>query len=76
MAALFDPLKLRGVTLRNRIGVSPMVQISSCDGFATDWHLVHLGTRAVGGAALVMAEATAIEARGRISINDLVIWKD
>ena len=76
MAALFDPLKLRGVTLRNRIGVSPMVQISSCDGFATDWHLVHLGTRAVGGAALVMAEATAIEARGRISINDLGIWKD
>ena len=76
MAALFEPLSLRGVTLRNRIGVSPMVQISSTDGFANDWHLVHLGARASGGAALVMTEATAIEARGRISINDLGIWKD
>lgn len=76
MAALFDPLKLRGVTLRNRIGMSPMVQVSACDGFATDWHLVHLGSRAVGGAALVMTEATAVEADGRISINDLGIWQD
>ncbi len=76
MASLFDPLRLRGVTLRNRIGMSPMVQTSSVDGFATDWHLVHLGSRAVGGAALVMTEATAVEERGRISINDLGIWKD
>ncbi|MBT8078433.1 MAG: NADH:flavin oxidoreductase/NADH oxidase [Gammaproteobacteria bacterium] len=76
MAKLFDSLKLRGITLRNRIGVSPMVQISSSDGFAADWHLVHLGARAAGGAGLVMTEATAVEARGRISINDLGIWKD
>jgi len=76
VAALFDPLSLRGVTLRNRIGVSPMVQISSVDGFATDWHLVHLGARAAGGAGLVMTEAAAVEARGRISIGDLGIYKD
>jgi 2,4-dienoyl-CoA reductase-like NADH-dependent reductase (Old Yellow Enzyme family) len=73
---LFDPLPLRGVTFRNRIGVSPMCQYSSVDGFADEWHLVHLGSRAVGGAALVMAEATAIEARGRISPQDLGLWKD
>ena len=73
---LFDPLPLRGLTLRNRIGVSPMCQYSSTDGFADDWHLVHLGSRAVGGAGLVMTEATAIEARGRISPEDLGIWKD
>ena len=76
MAGLFDPLTLRGVTLRNRIGVSPMVQLSATDGFADDWHLVHLGARATGGAALVMTEATAVEARGRICSNDLGIWKD
>jgi 2,4-dienoyl-CoA reductase-like NADH-dependent reductase (Old Yellow Enzyme family) len=76
MAALFDPFKLRGVELRNRIGVSPMGQASSRDGFTSDWHLVHLGARAAGGAALVMTEATAVEARGRSSINDLGIWKD
>ena len=73
---LFDPLTIKGVTLRNRIGVSPMCQYSSEDGFANDWHLVHLGSRAVGGAALVIAEATAIEPRGRISPHDLGIWKD
>jgi len=71
---LFDPITLRGATLRNRIGVSPMCQYSSTDGYATDWHLVHLGSRAVGGAALVTAEATAIEPRGRISPHDLGIW--
>ena len=76
VARLFDPLTLRGVTVRNRIGVSPMVQLSSEDGFATEWHLVHLGARAVGGAGLVMTEATAVEARGRICINDLGIWRD
>ncbi|HEX4406762.1 MAG TPA: NADH:flavin oxidoreductase/NADH oxidase [Polyangia bacterium] len=73
---LFDPLKLRSVTLRNRIGVSPMCEYSSEDGFANDWHLVHLGSRAIGGAGLVMTEATAVEARGRISPADLGIWKD
>src|SRR5215218_2633562 len=76
MSNLFDPFTLRGVTLRNRIGVSPMCQYSCEDGFANDWHFVHLGSRAVGGAALVIAEATAVEARGRISPQDLGIWKD
>ena len=74
--ALFRPLTIRGVTLRNRIAVSPMCEYSSSDGFANDWHLVHLGSRAVGGAALVMTEAAAVEARGRISPEDLGIYKD
>ena len=73
---LFTPLKIREVTLRNRICVSPMCQYSCEDGFASDWHLVHLGSRAVGGAALVIAEASAVEPRGRISPADLGIWKD
>lgn len=73
---LFEPLIQRGVTFRNRIAVSPMCQYSSHDGFANDWHLVHLGSRAVGGAGLVMMEATAVEARGRISPFDQGIWKD
>lgn len=73
---LFAPLTLRGVTLRNRIGVSPMCQYSCTDGMATDWHLVHLGSRAVGGAGLVMVEATAVEERGRISGADMGLWKD
>ena len=73
---VFSPLQLRDVRLRNRIGVSPMCQYSSEDGFANDWHLVHLGSRAVGGAALVMAEATAVVPEGRISPQDLGIWKD
>ena len=76
MAHLFDPFSLRGVTLRNRVGVSPMCQYSSEDGFATDWHLVHLGARAVGGAGLVIAEASAVEPGGRISPQDLGIWSD
>jgi 2,4-dienoyl-CoA reductase-like NADH-dependent reductase (Old Yellow Enzyme family) len=76
MAHLFEPLTLRGVTLRNRIGVSPMCQYSSEDGMATDWHLVHLGSRAVGGAGLVSVEATAVEATGRISPQDMGIWSD
>src|SRR5580658_4991003 len=74
--ALFDELKLRDVTLRNRIVVSPMCEYSCEDGFANDWHLVHLGSRAVGGAALVLTEATAVEERGQISPADLGIWKD
>ena len=73
---LFSPLQLRGVEFRNRIGVSPMCQYSSLDGFANDWHLVHLGSRAVGGAALVMTEASAVLPEGRISPQDLGIWKD
>ncbi len=76
MPHLFDAITLRRTTLRNRIGVSPMCQYSSVDGFASDWHLVHLGSRAVGGAALVNTEAAAIEARGRISPHDLGIWDD
>src|SRR5690242_10994523 len=73
---LFAPLQLREVTMRNRIAVSPMCQYSSPDGFATDWHLVHLGSRAVGGAGLVIAEATAVTADGRISPGDLGLWRD
>lgn len=73
---LFTPIQIGSQTLKNRILVSPMCQYSSEDGFASDWHLVHLGSRAVGGAALVFTEATAVEARGRISPQDLGIWKD
>ena len=76
MCHLFTPLQIRCVTFRNRIVVSPMCQYSADDGFVTDWHLVHLGSRAVGGAAAVMVEATAVEARGRISPADTGIWKD
>jgi len=74
--SLFSPLKIRDITLRHRILVSPMCQYSSEDGFASDWHLVHLGSRAVGGAALVFTEATAVTPEGRISPHDLGIWKD
>jgi 2,4-dienoyl-CoA reductase-like NADH-dependent reductase (Old Yellow Enzyme family) len=76
MPHLFEPFTLRGVTLRNRIGVSPMCQYSSENGRATDWHLVHLGSRAVGGAGLVIVEASAVEARGRISPQDAGLWSD
>ena len=76
MANLFSPLKIKNIELKNRIIVSPMCQYTSEDGFANDWHLVHLGSRAVGGAALVFTEATAVAPQGRISINDLGIWKD
>ena len=75
-ATLFSPLTLRGITLRNRIAVSPMCEYSSVDGFANDWHLVHLGSRAVGGAGLVFTEATAVTPDGRISPDDLGIWTD
>jgi 2,4-dienoyl-CoA reductase-like NADH-dependent reductase (Old Yellow Enzyme family) len=75
-SSLFTPLRMRGVTFRNRIGVSPMCQYSSVDGFANDWHLVHLGSRAVGGAGLVMAEATAVVPEGRISPADLGLWSE
>ncbi len=73
---LFDPLEIRSIRFKNRIAISPMCQYSSVDGFANDWHLVHLGSRATGGAALVMQEATAISARGRISPDDMGLWKD
>ncbi len=74
--ALFTPVSFRDVRLRNRIVVSPMCEYSCEDGMATDWHLVHLGSRAVGGAGLVITEAAAVEARGRISPADLGIWND
>ena len=73
---LFTPLTIKSITLKNRIVVSPMCQYSSVDGFANDWHLVHLGSRAVGGASLLIAEATAVSAEGRISPEDLGIWKE
>jgi len=76
MALLFKPLKIKSIELKNRIVVSPMCQYSSTDGFSTDWHLVHLGSRAVGGAGLVITEATAVSAEGRISPDDLGIWKE
>ncbi|MEO7156070.1 MAG: NADH:flavin oxidoreductase/NADH oxidase [Vicinamibacterales bacterium] len=75
-SSLFSPLSIRSVTFRNRIVVSPMCEYSSVDGFANDWHLVHLGSRAVGGAGAVITEATAVTADGRISPDDLGIWKD
>ena len=75
-APLFSPFQLRSVEFSNRIGVSPMCQYSSIDGFANDWHLVHLGSRAQGGAGLVVLEAAAVTPEGRISPGDLGIWKD
>ncbi|QJR37385.1 NADH:flavin oxidoreductase/NADH oxidase [Gemmatimonas groenlandica] len=76
MSALFSPIILRSLTLRNRVGVSPMCQYSSDNGFASDWHLVHLGAFATGGAGLVITEATAVTPEGRISPQDLGIWDD
>ena len=76
MIHLFDPLVIQDVTFANRVFVSPMCEYSSTDGYATDWHLVHLGTRAVGGAGLILTEATAVLPEGRISPHDLGIWSD
>jgi 2,4-dienoyl-CoA reductase-like NADH-dependent reductase (Old Yellow Enzyme family) len=76
MTHLFDPLAIRDITFANRVFVSPMCQYSSTDGYASDWHFVHLGSRAVGGAGLVLTEATAVLPEGRISPQDLGIWKD
>jgi 2,4-dienoyl-CoA reductase-like NADH-dependent reductase (Old Yellow Enzyme family) len=73
---LFSPLSIKSITLKNRIAISPMCQYSGVDGFANDWHLVHLGSRASGGAGLVIQEATAVSAEGRISPEDLGLWKD
>ena len=76
MAHLFDPLSIRDLTFANRVFVSPMCEYSSTDGYANDWHFVHLGSRAVGGAGLVLTEAAAIVPEGRISPQDLGIWSD
>jgi 2,4-dienoyl-CoA reductase-like NADH-dependent reductase (Old Yellow Enzyme family) len=76
MPHLFDPLKIRDVIFSNRVFVSPMCEYSSTDGYANDWHFVHLGSRAVGGAGLVLTEASAVLPEGRISPQDLGIWKD
>jgi len=76
MAKLFEPLTLRGVTLKNRIGIPPMCQYSAQDGVATDWHFVHYGARAVGGAGLLIVEATGVAPEGRISPGDLGLWND
>src|SRR6478609_3298263 len=76
MSHLFSPLKIKNIELKNRIVVSPMCEYSSVDGFANNWHLVHLGARAVGGAGLIITEATAVSPEGRISPGDLGLWKD
>jgi 2,4-dienoyl-CoA reductase-like NADH-dependent reductase (Old Yellow Enzyme family) len=76
MSRLFSPLKIKDIELKNRIAVSPMCEYSSEDGFANDWHLVHLGSRAVGGAGLVIQEATAVSPEGRITAKDLGIYKE
>lgn len=76
MSKLFSPLKIRDVELKNRIVVSPMCQYSSVDGVPTDWHFVHLGSRAVGGAALIIAEATAVSPEGRITPDDAGMWDE
>lgn len=73
---LMSPLKIRGLTFKNRIGMSPMCQYSAIDGMANDWHLVHLGSRAAGGVGLVMVEATGVTSQGRISPGDMGIWDD
>ncbi len=76
MSLLFEPIKIRSIELKNRLTVSPMCEYSSIDGFANDWHLVHLGSRAIGGAALVFTEATSVSPEGRITPDDLGIWKN
>jgi 2,4-dienoyl-CoA reductase-like NADH-dependent reductase (Old Yellow Enzyme family) len=76
MAHLFSPLKIKNIELKNRIAVSPMCEYSSEDGFANDWHLIHLGSKAVGGAGLIITEATAVSAEGRITFADLGIYHD
>src|ERR1700753_1271983 len=76
MAHLFDPLTIRDTTFSNRVFVSPMCEYSSSNGFANDWHFVHLGSRAVGGAGLVLTEAAAVVPEGRISPEDLGVWDE
>lgn len=76
MSILFSPLKIKNITFKNRMVVSPMCMYSCVDGYANDWHLVHLGSRAVGGNALIIQEATAVSPEGRISYGDMGIWND
>ncbi|TCC93895.1 NADPH dehydrogenase NamA [Pedobacter frigiditerrae] len=76
MSLLFSPIKIKNIELKNRIVVSPMCEYSATDGFSNNWHLVHLGSRAVGGAGLIIFEATSVSPEARISIGDLGIWKD
>ncbi|MDP2877873.1 MAG: NADH:flavin oxidoreductase/NADH oxidase [Holophaga sp.] len=76
MTSLFDPLALRGITLPNRIAVAPMCQYSAADGYASDWHMVHYGGLAQGGAGLILSEAAAVLPEGRISPQDLGLWED
>src|SRR5659263_143418 len=75
-AQLFSTLQIKNLTFKNRIAISPMCQYSAQDGFANDWHLVHLGSRATGGTALIIQEATAVSPEGRITPGDLGLWKD
>lgn len=75
-ATLFTSLQIKEITFKNRIAIAPMCQYSAADGFANDWHLVHLGSRAIGGVGLIIQEATAVSPEGRISPEDLGIWKD
>ena len=75
-SVLFSPLSIKKITLKNRIVISPMCQYSAVDGFANDWHLVHLGARATGGSGLIIQEATAVSPEARISTADLGLWKD
>ncbi len=76
MSLLFTPIRIKNIDLKNRIVVSPMCEYSATDGFPNHWHLVHLGSRAIGGAGLILTEATSVSPEGRISIADLGIWKD
>ena len=76
MSLLFSPLSLRSVVLPNRVGIPPMCQYTAQDGLAGDWHFVHYGSRAVGGAGLIIVEATAVLPEGRISRGDLGLWND
>src|SRR5450759_3462093 len=76
MSKLFSSLRIKNITLKNRIVVSPMCQYTANDGFTNDWHLVHLGSRAVGGTGLIFTEATAVSPEGRISPGDVGLWKD
>src|SRR5450759_3838513 len=76
MSKLFSSIQIKNITLKNRIVVSPMCQYSAIEGFPNDWHLVHLGTRAVGGAGLIFTEATAVSPEGRITNADTVLWRD
>jgi 2,4-dienoyl-CoA reductase-like NADH-dependent reductase (Old Yellow Enzyme family) len=76
MSKLYEPLSLRSIVLKNRIVMSPMCQYSSIDGYVNDWHMVHQGSRAAGGTALIMTEAAGVTPEGRITPSDLGLWSD